>query len=202
MKMMTLESKIDGFGFTALHAEAEGPRKGGVVLLQEVFGLDAYMQADVARWSALGFEVLAPSLFDRAEPGFVADHDPDGLQAGMRYAQGTGVDTPVHDTETCVDRLVARGPAFVTGYCFGGSVAWLAACRIDTLAAASCYYGGMIARHAGARLLCPAVVHFGADDAHIPAADAEASRRAHPAPGGVPSKSGSRARTSARSRRR
>ena len=183
MKTITLDSKIDGFGFTALHAEAQGRRRGGVVLLQEIFGLDGYMQADVARWSALGFEVLAPSLFDRAEPGFVAEHGPDGLQQGMRYAQGLGLDAPVHDTETCVDQLVARGPAFVAGYCYGGSVAWLAACRIDTLAAASCYYGGLIAKNAAARLLCPAVVHFGGDDAHIPAADAEAIRRAHPETG-------------------
>ena len=180
MKIITLESKIDGFGFTALHAEAEGPRKGGVVLLQEIFGLDGYMQADVARWAALGFEVLAPSLFDRSEAGFVAEHDEDGYRLGMRYLQATGLDTPVQDTETCVDQLVARGPAFVAGYCFGGSVAWLAACRIETLAAASCYYGGMIVKSATARLLCPAVLHYGGDDAHIPAADAEAVRRAQP----------------------
>ena len=180
MNTLTLESKIDGFAFTALHAEAQGARRGGVVLLQEIFGLDRYMQADVARWSKLGFEVLAPSLFDRAEPGFTADHDEDGVRAGMRYAQAVGLDTATHDVETCVDRLIERGPAFVAGYCYGGSIAWLSACKIDTLAAASCYYGGMIANHATARLLCPAVVHYGADDAHIPASDAEAVRRAHP----------------------
>ena len=164
---ITLESKIDGFAFTALHAEAVGPRRGGIVLLQEIFGLDRFMRADVERWSKLGFEVLAPSLFDRAEPGFVADHDTDGLQQGMRLAQGIGIDPPVQDVETCVDELVKRGPAFVAGYCYGGGIAWLAACRIDTLAAASCYYGGMIAGFAAAKPLCPVVMHFGALDAHI-----------------------------------
>ena len=180
MQTLTLESKIDGFGFTALHAQAEGPRRGGVVLVQEVFGLDAYMQADVARWAKLGFEVLAPSLFDRAEPGFTAEHDADGVRIGLGYVQALGVDGAVHDVETCVDQLTVRGPAFVAGYCFGGSVAWLSACRIETLAAASCYYGGQIGKHATARLLCPVVLHYGADDPHIPASDAEAVRRAHP----------------------
>lgn len=180
MKTITLESKIDGFEFTALHAPAQGSRKGGVVLLQEIFGLDRYMQADVARWSKLGFEVLAPYLFDRAEPGFTADHDEDGVRAGRRYAEAVGLDNATYDTESCVDWLTARGPAFVVGYCYGGSVAWLAACKIDTLAAASCYYGGLIAKHANARLLCPVLVNYGADDAHIPAADAEAVKRAHP----------------------
>lgn len=180
MQTITLESKIDGFGFTALHAQAEGPRKGGVVLVQEVFGLDAYMQADVARWSKLGFEVLAPSVFDRAEPGFTAEHDAEGMRIGMGYAQTLGMDGAVHDVETCVDQLVMRGAAFVAGYCYGGSVAWLSACRIETLAAASCYYGSQIGRFSGARLLCPAIVHYGADDPHIPASDAQAVRAAHP----------------------
>lgn len=164
---VTLESKIDGFAFTALHAEAEGARRGGVVLLQEIFGLDGFMRADVDRWSGMGFEVYAPSLFDRAEPGYVADHDPDGVQQGMRLAQGIGIDAPVQDVETCVDALVARGPAFVAGYCYGGGIAWLAACRIGALAAASCYYGGMIPAFASAEPLCPVVMHFGALDAHI-----------------------------------
>jgi carboxymethylenebutenolidase len=180
METVTLESKIDGFAFTALHAQAEGPRKGGVVLLQEIFGLDRFMQADVRQWSQLGFEVYAPSLFDRAEPGFVADHDADGIQQGMRYAQGLGLDPPTRDVETCVDALVTRGPAFVVGYCYGGGVAWLAACKIDTLAAASCYYGGLIASLAEAKPLCPVVLHFGGQDAHIGPDRIEVIRRAHP----------------------
>lgn len=180
MKTTTLESKIDGFAFGALHAPAEGRRRGGVVLVQEIFGLDRFMEADAARWSALGFEVLAPSLFDRAEPGFVGEHDAEGLRAGRRYAEAVGLDAATYDVETCVDELVKRGPAFVAGYCYGGSVAWLAACKIDTLAAASCYYGGLIARHATAKPLCPVVVHFGGADPHIPASDAELIGRAHP----------------------
>ena len=180
LQTVTLESKVDGFAFTALHAEPLGERKGGVVILQEIFGLDRYVQADVQRWARLGYEVYAPSLFDRQEPGFMAEHDADGLQLGFRFAQANGADNPVHDTETCVDELLKRGAAFVVGYCYGGWIAWLAACRIDTLAAAAGYYGGRIAQDAGLTPLCPIVLHFGAEDAHIPQDQVEAIRVAHP----------------------
>jgi carboxymethylenebutenolidase len=181
VKRITLESKIDGFAFEAGHAPAQGTRRGGVVVAPEIFGLDRFVEADVARWSAQGFEVLAPSLFDRVEPGFTADHDEDGVRAGRRYAEAVGLDAAGYDIETCIDQLTTRGPAFVVGYCYGGSLAWLAACKVDTLAAASCYYGGLIAKHATARLLCPTVVHYGGADPHIPAEhDAALVRRAHP----------------------
>jgi carboxymethylenebutenolidase len=180
LETVTLESKIDGFAFTALHAQAQGARRGGVVLLQEIFGLDRFVRADAQRWARLGFEVLAPSLFDRQEPGFVAEHDADGVQQGFRYAQAGGADTPTQDVETCVDELVKRGPAFVVGYCYGGWIAWLSACKIDTLAAAACYYGGRIAQDAAYKPLCPVILHFAGDDSHIPPSQVAVIRAAHP----------------------
>ena len=180
LKTVTLESKIDGFAFTALHAEAVGERKGGVVILQEIFGLDEYVQADVQRWARMGYEVYAPSLFDRQEPGWTGPHDADGVAEGFRYAQANGADNPTYDTETCVDELVKRGAAFVVGYCYGGWIAWLAACKIDTLAAASSYYGGRIAQDAGYTPLAPVVMHFGAEDAHIPQSQIDIIRQHHP----------------------
>lgn len=180
METVTLESKIDGFRFTALHARPAGERKGGVVVLQEIYGLDDYVRADVQRWARLGYEVYAPSLFDRQEPGFVAAHDADGLQLGFRYAQANGADTPTHDVETCVDDLLSRGATFVVGYCYGGWIAWLAACKIDSLAAAACYYGGRIAQDAAYPPLCPVVMHFGAEDPHIPQSQVDIIRAAHP----------------------
>lgn len=69
----------DGFEFEALHATPSGKRRGGVIVIQEIFGLDQYVQADVARWAGLGFEAVAPSMYDRVEPGFTAGHDEQGL---------------------------------------------------------------------------------------------------------------------------
>jgi carboxymethylenebutenolidase len=179
--LITLKSALDGFDFTALHATPVGPRKGGVVVLQEIFGLDQYVQDDVARWAALGFEVLAPSLFDRQEAGFSAEHDADGLAKGVAAASANGLDNPISDVQACIDHLKARGPVFLVGYCYGGSITWMAASRCTDLAAASSYYGSMVQRFATLPLAAPVIVHLGRNDHHIPADAVEgAVLDAHP----------------------
>jgi carboxymethylenebutenolidase len=176
-----LKSAVDGFEFSALHAEAQGTRRGGLIIIQEIFGLDRYVQDDVARWPAMGFEVLAPSMFDRQKPGFVADHDEAGFATGREYATANGAANPVSDVQACVDYLKARGPVFIVGYCYGGSVAWRAASEVAGLAAASSYYGGRIMDIVDLELKCPVICHFGRKDAHIPAdAFKAAIEKAHP----------------------
>ena len=171
-QMIPLNSKTDDAAFSAFHLQPrleDGERRrGGLIVLQEIFGVDAYIRHDCERWAKLGFEVLAPSLFDRCEPGFVAEHTPEGLQQGFKYLQATRMDDAVADIETCLDHLLPRGPVFVVGYCYGGSLAYLAACRLGDLAAVSSYYGSMVPQHAEDRPLCPVICHFGREDAHIP----------------------------------
>jgi carboxymethylenebutenolidase len=179
--IVTLTSAIDGFAFTAAHAAPQGERKGGIVVIQEIFGLDQYVMADVARWSALGFEVLAPSIFDRAEPGFLAEHDPQGFQTGVSYVQKVGVDAMLSDIQACIDELAQRGPVFAVGYCLGGSLVWLAAGKLKGLTAGAAYYGSMIAANAELALNAPVVVHLGRKDGHIPADEVKAKVvAAHP----------------------
>ena len=101
---ITLTSPHDGFQFEALHAAPQGRRRGGVIVIQEIFGLDQYVHADVERWSALGFEVLAPSMFDRGQKGFTAEHDPDGLQAGVKLATANGPDNAMSDIQAQFSR--------------------------------------------------------------------------------------------------
>lgn len=178
---ITLTSVHDGFEFTALHAQPQGPRRGGVIVVQEIFGLDRYVREDVARWAALGFEVLAPSMFDRQERGFVAEHDPEGLEKGRAAATANGFDNPIGDIQACIDHLKARGPVFLTGYCYGGSIAWMAASRCTGLAAAASYYGSMVAGLSALPLACPVIIHLGRQDRHILAEGvAAAVREAHP----------------------
>jgi carboxymethylenebutenolidase len=165
---ITLNSKVDDAEFSAFHVQPKGARKGGMIVLQEMFGVDGHIRHDAERWGALGFEVLAPSLFDRCEPGFVAEHTPDGLQAGFKYLQATRIEDAIADIDTCHDWLAPRGPVFVVGYCYGGSLAYLAACRIEDLAAASSYYGSMVPKHAHEQPRCPVICHFGGADPHIP----------------------------------
>jgi carboxymethylenebutenolidase len=177
----TLTSKIDGTAFEVLHADPIGPRRGGVIVIQEIFGLDQYVQADVARWSALGFEVLAPAMFHRQEPGFMAEHSPEGIQAGFKHATANSPDNAMSDIQACIDDLATRGPVFIVGYCYGGTMVWLAASRCQGLAAASSYYGGQVAQMASLPLTCPVLVHLGRTDAHIPADEVKAKiEAAHP----------------------
>ncbi len=168
---LTLRSKIDDAEFSAFHVEPTlepgARRRGGVIVLQEIFGVDGHMRHDAERWGRMGYEVLVPSLFDRLEPGFVAEHTPDGMQQGFKYLQATRAEDVIADVETCLDQLQPRGPVFLVGYCYGGSMAYLAACRLGDLAAVASYYGSLVPAQAGERPLCPVVCHFGRQDQHI-----------------------------------
>jgi carboxymethylenebutenolidase len=179
--IIEITSPHDGFAFTALHAQPTGARRGGVIVIQEIFGLDQFVRADVERWSGLGFEVVAPSMFDRQEKGFTAGHDPEGMQKGVGYAMANGPANAISDIQGCIDFLKDRGPVFIVGYCYGGSMVWMAASQCRGLAAGSSYYGSRVKDTASLPLTCPVVVHLGRKDAHIPADEvAAAVRAAHP----------------------
>jgi carboxymethylenebutenolidase len=165
----------DGFAFDVYHAEAKGPRKGGVIVLQEIFGLDEHVRRDVDRWAALGFEAMAPSMFDRRAPGFTADHDQAGLTAGVTHARATPLDQALADIAAVRDALSPRGKVFVVGYCYGGSLTWLAAARLEGLSGASSYYGSLVQANAALTPLCPILVHLGRLDAGIPADEVKAA---------------------------
>jgi carboxymethylenebutenolidase len=180
--MIELTSVFDGATFGAYHAgPPEGvTRRGGVIVIQEVFGVDQYVRADVARWAALGFEALGPSMFDRIEKGYVGEHSPEGFPKAIGMMQGTPMDQAVADIETCVAFLSGRGPVFVLGYCYGGSLSYISAGKLEGLSAASCYYGSLLPSHAEDKPLCPTIAHFGRLDQYIPLAGVEAFSAARP----------------------
>jgi carboxymethylenebutenolidase len=169
-EMITIKSTAeDGFEFGAYHAAPTAERKGGVIVVQEIFGLDVHVHRDVDRWASLGYEAIAPSLYDRREPGFVAGHDPDGMKAGVGHAMNTPLDQALADIAAVRDRLAPAGKVFIVGYCYGGSLAWLAAGKLDGLSGASSYYGSLVKANADLKPKCPTIVHLGRLDAHIPA---------------------------------
>lgn len=178
---ITLTSAIDGFTFDALHASPDGHRRGGIVVIQEIFGLDKYVHEDVARWAGKGFEAIAPSLYDRQARGFIAGHDADGMQQGITYATAAGIEQPMSDVQACVDALKDKGPVFIVGYCYGGWIVWRAAADVTGLAAGSSYYGGRIGSDLDLDLKTPVICHFGRKDGHIPADEIKAKiAAAHP----------------------
>lgn len=172
----------DGFVFGAYHATPAGARRGGVIVVQEIFGLSAHIKAMADRFAAEGYEAIAPSMYDRAEPGYVVQPDEiEGrLERSVELAVGNGPENAVNDMGACFDLLNDKGPVFVTGYCYGGTMSWLAAARVPGIAAASCYYGGNIADMAGMELGCPVECHFGRNDPHIPVEKVEALKEKRP----------------------
>jgi carboxymethylenebutenolidase len=159
----------DGFEFSAYRAGPVGERKGGVVVVQEIFGLDEHVRRDVDRWASLGFEALAPSLYDRREADFVSGHDPAGMAAGIAHARATPLDQALSDIAACRDDLAGRGKVFIVGYCYGGSLTWLAAAKLDGFSGASSYYGSLVRANAELKPKCPTVLHLGRLDTGIPA---------------------------------
>jgi carboxymethylenebutenolidase len=157
----------DGFRFNALHVPARGARKGGLVLVQEIFGVNSYMIEACERFAAEGYEVLAPSMFDRQKKGFATEsHSAEAIAEGGGYARANGLDNAMADIAACIAELEA--PVFITGFCYGGSMAYLAACQLDGLSAASGYYGSLVPGAKDQAPRCPTIVHFGQHDAHIP----------------------------------
>jgi carboxymethylenebutenolidase len=167
--MIRMKSR-DGFELDAWHVKAAGPRKGGVIVIQEIFGLSDHIKEMAQRFGAAGYEAIAPSMYDRAERGFIVQPQDvaAGMARGFELATGNGPENAMNDIGGAFDVLKGAGKVCITGYCYGGSMSWMAAARIYGLAAASCYYGGNIAQLVGLKPKCPTICHFGAKDAHIP----------------------------------
>jgi carboxymethylenebutenolidase len=170
----------DGSSFSTYHVPAQMPRRGGLVLIQEIFGLTAHIKEQCDRFAHAGYEVLAPAVFDREAPELDLGYSPDEMEEAMRLVRTHPFELTLQDSELCIDRLASAGPVFMTGYCYGGSASWAMACRSDRLAAAACYYGSMIPARAQTKPLCPVLVHFGRDDAEIPMDTVEAFIAARP----------------------
>ena len=156
----------DGADVAVYHALPDGERRGGVVLVQEIFGVTDHIREMADDYAGEGYEVLSPALFDREHPGFEADYSGPDFERAVELARTLHpFDLSLKDTQTCIDALKDKGPVFVIGYCYGGSIAWAAATKLDGVAAASAYYGSMVpAIAAEAPPRVPVIAHFGRHD--------------------------------------
>ena len=171
----------DGAEIGVYHVEPVGPRRGGLVLIQEIFGVTDHIKEQCDLYAAQGYEVLGPSLYDREAPGFQVGYGPEDMQKAIRIARNEHpFDLSVKDAQTCIAALKDKGPVLIVGYCYGGSVVWAAACRCTGLSAASGYYGGTIGQMAEENPRCPTILHFGRLDSHIPLEIGERVKQRHP----------------------
>jgi carboxymethylenebutenolidase len=176
--MMQLRSVHDGFLLGAHQTRARGARRGGVVVIQEIFGVSEHIRERCEVFAAAGYEALAPSLFDRIEPDFLAPLDPEGFERGRAAVAACPWPQVAGDVQAAIDAL--EPPVFVTGYCYGGAVAWLAAARLGGLTAASAFYGRLINTLLDEAPRVPIELHYGARDASIPPEAVAEVRARHP----------------------
>lgn len=178
-KMMELTA-ADGFTFDAYHAEAVGTRKGGLILIMEIFGITDHIKELCDGFAADGYEVIAPSMYDRQGKGWFVGYSQNDVQEAIKRAGTNTMENACMDVEAARDFLQERGPVYITGYCYGGSVTWVAACRVDGLAAAASYYGRLVIDHVEETPKCPIILHFGETDPTIPMDAVRRIEAAHP----------------------
>jgi carboxymethylenebutenolidase len=169
----------DGVTFSAWRADPAGSRRGAVVVIQEVFGVNTHIRDVCERFASSGYATIAPALFDRLRPGVELDYDEAGVTKGRALVGALGWDAPMRDIRAAAEALRPDGAVGVVGYCWGGTVAWLAGCRLD-VACVSAYYGRQIVDFIAEKPHCPSILHFGAEDPLIPRENVEKVRAAYP----------------------
>ena len=171
----------DGTELDAYIARPHGEPKGALVVVQEIFGVNTQVQVIADDWAKEGFLCIAPAMFDRIEPGVSLNYDEAGWAKAMSLAAKIDFDKATLDVDAAIQWLRAETAVNVgiVGYCFGGTMAWLASARLKVEAAVG-YYGGAIVKFTGEEPQAPIMLHFGGQDAHIPAEAIAKIQTAHP----------------------
>jgi carboxymethylenebutenolidase len=166
-------TSADKFQLGAYRAQPLGASKGGVVVIQEIFGVNHHIRAVCDRLAGEGYAALAPALFDRQVKDFESGYSPDEIAEARKFVANPDWSAMLRDSQAAIDNLKDGARLGIMGFCMGGTVSFLAACRLAGLNAAVCYYGGQIARFADEKPKVPTLMHFGEKDASIPVSDVE-----------------------------
>jgi carboxymethylenebutenolidase len=160
-------------------ADPVGEPRGAVVIVQEIFGVNGHIRAVCDDYAAQGYVAIAPALFDRVERGVELGYQADDVTAGRAIREKVSLDQALADVEAAAKEVAGVGKIGVVGYCWGGTVAWVAATRSRTFAAAVSYYGGGVPDLADEQPNCPVQLHFGEQDHAIPLDGVEKLKAAH-----------------------
>jgi carboxymethylenebutenolidase len=158
----------DNHTLGAYRADPTGKPKGGLVVIQEIFGVNHHIRAMCDRFAAIGYTAVAPQVFDRFVRDFESGYSPNEIAHARSYLGNLNFGLMMKDIDAAVGNLKGVGPIGIVGYCMGGTAAFLAACRVNGLSAAVAYYGGMIGKFADEKPKCPLQMHFGEKDEGIP----------------------------------
>lgn len=147
-------------------AQPQGRPNGGVVVIQEIFGVTAHIRSVADRFAAAGYTAIAPAFFDHLESGVELGYDPAGMQRGKALVDELGLERAVQDVASAAEAIGSAGRIGTVGYCWGGTVALLAALRLGLPSVS--YYGARNVPFLGERPKAPVMFHFGEHDRSIP----------------------------------
>ena len=170
----------DGHGFSIYRAEPAGTPRGALVIVQEIFGVNIHIRAVCDDYAAEGYVAVAPALFDRVERSIELGYQTDDIAAGRAIREKISLKEALADVQAAASEAAGAGRIGVVGYCWGGTVAWVAATRSRTFAAAVSYYGGGVPELADEQPNCPVQLHFGEQDHAIPLSGVDRLKAAHP----------------------
>lgn len=166
----------DGFALSAYKAIPNGKPKGGIVVIQEIFGVNNHIRKVADGFAADGYLAIAPALYDRISPSVETGYTPEDIQKGIGFRQKAATDTALMDIDAARKVASEAGKVGTVGYCWGGFLSWCAATRLTGLSGSVVYYGGGIGGVAAETPKCPVLAHFGERDQHIPLTDVDKLR--------------------------
>jgi carboxymethylenebutenolidase len=170
----------DNHRLGAYRADPSGTPVGGIVVIQEIFGVNHHIRSVCDRFAAEGYAAVAPALFDRQVKDFQSGYSPEEIEKARKFVANPDWDAMLRDTAAAIAELKGAGAVSIVGFCMGGTIAFLAAARLDGLTASVPYYGGRIVAFADEKPRCPTQMHFGEQDQSIPLSDVETIRQKRP----------------------
>lgn len=177
MGARTTLTAADGHALGAYAAGVGGRAVGGLVVVQEIFGVTPHIERVADRYAELGFAAIAPQMYDRIEPDVIVDYS--DFETGRGYMRRLSWEQILADVDAAAAAVADAGRTGIIGFCWGGTVAHVAAAARPFAAAVS-YYGGAIVNHLDKRPQCPIMYHFGEEDASIPPQNVDKIRDALP----------------------
>jgi carboxymethylenebutenolidase len=151
----------DGHKLSVYRADPAGKPRGAVVVIQEIFGVNSHIRSVADGYATDGYLVIAPAMYDRVKRGYETGYSQDEIEAGRKIMQGLDWTNTMNDVDAAVGAAKSAGKVGIVGYCWGGTVAWLAAARTAGLACAVPYYGGGMPNFINEKPKVPVLCHFG-----------------------------------------
>jgi carboxymethylenebutenolidase len=170
----------DGHKLAVYLAEPSGKARGGVVVIPEIFGVNSHIKATTDGFAADGYRAVSPAMFDRVQRNYDTGYSAPEIEAGRAIMQKMDWGKSMLDVQAAIAEAAKAGKVGIVGYCYGGTVTWVAAARASGLACAVPYYGGGMPGFIGEQPKCPTLCHFGELDQSPTLAQSKEIAAKHP----------------------